>query len=119
MAIHKKRQEANPAAVRLLLESPEPVELPPATVEETGATLEREAFRSHLPELFAALGTGSIARPAPLVQSESVFVIEGQTRSFWVRLWHTDGTRTHVDRLHVLSCLPRMPSIKINLPGLP
>lgn len=119
MAIHKKRQEANPAAARLLLESPEPVELPPAAVNEEGATLEREEFRVHLPDLFAALNEGGTATPAPLVQSESVFVIEGQKRTFWVRLWHTDATQTRVDRLHVLSCLPRVPSLKIKIPGLP
>jgi len=119
MAIHKRRQEANPAAARLLLESVEPVELPPAEVNEAGATLEREEFRIHLPDLFAALNEGGTVHPAPLVQSESVFVVEGQARSFWVRLWHTDATRTRVDRLHVLSSLPRVPSLKIKIPGLP
>ena len=119
MAIHKKRQEANPAAARLLLESPEPVELPQAEVNEEGASVEREEFRSHLPDLFRALNEGGTVQHPPLVQSESVFVIEGQTRSFWVRLWHTDATRTRVDRIHVLSCLPRVPSLKIKFPGLP
>jgi hypothetical protein len=112
MAIHKKRQEANPAAARLLLEAREPVELPPAEIE-------REAFKEFLPELFVALRAGGTVHPAPLVQSDSVFVIEGQTRSFWVKLWHTNAARTHVDRVHVLSCLPRVPSLKINLSGWP
>jgi hypothetical protein len=49
-----------------------------------------------------------------MVQSDSIFVIECETRSFWVRLWHTDETRTRIARAHVLSCLPLMPALKIN-----
>jgi hypothetical protein len=52
-----------------------------------------------------------------MVQSDSIFVIEGETRVFWVRLWHTDETRTGVTRLHVLSCLPHAPAVKINIGG--
>jgi hypothetical protein len=115
MAIHKKRDESSRAAARLLLESSEPVELPPAEIDEQDATVEREEFRPHLPELLAELRAGGMATPAPIVQSDSLFVIDGVTRSFWVRLWHTDESRAHVARIHVLSCLPLTPSLKINI----
>jgi hypothetical protein len=113
MAIHKKRDESSPAAARLLLESSAPIELPPAELDEQDATIEREEFRQHLAELFAALRSGGIVTPAPIVQSDSLFVVEGETRSFWVRLWHTDESRTRIARLHVLSCLPLGPGFKI------
>ncbi len=115
MAIHKRRDESGRVATRLLLESTEPVELPPAEIDEQDATLEREEFRQYLPELLDALEDGGWVDPAPMVQSDSIFVIECETRSFWVRLWHTDETRTKVARAHVLSCLPIMPAIKIDL----
>jgi len=116
MAIHKKRDVSSPAAARLLLESTEPVELPPAEIDEEGVSVEREEFKSHLSELLDVLRGGVMAEPAPIVQSDSLFVINCASRSFWVRLWHTDSSRTRVSRLHVLSCLPLTPKLKIN-PG--
>ncbi len=115
MALHKRREESGRAEARLLLESTEPVELPPAEIDEQDATIEREEFRPYLPELLDALSEGSWADPAPMVQSDSIFVIDGQTRVFWVRLWHTDQSRTRIARLHVLSCLPFAPNIKVNI----
>ncbi|MDX2029239.1 MAG: hypothetical protein SF339_01120 [Blastocatellia bacterium] len=117
MALHRKRDVSNPAAARMLLESAEPVELPPAEIDETGVTIEREAFREHLPELLDALEDGGWADPAPIVQSDSIFIVDGDTRSFWVRLWHTDESRTRIARLHVLNCHPHAPNITINIAG--
>lgn len=114
MAIHKKREEGK-AAARLLLESGEPVELPPAEINEAGVTVEREEFKSHLAELLAALRQGDVVTPAPMVMSDSIFVVHGQTRTFWVRLWHTDETRTGIDRLHVSSCLPLARGVRIDI----
>ncbi len=117
MAIHKKREEAGRAVARMLLESRAPVELPPAEVDEQGATVERPEFQPHLPELFSALRLGGSVNPVPLVQSDSLFVINGATRAFWVRLWHTDPTRTGIARLHVVNCLPRATNVQISFGG--
>lgn len=116
MAIHKRREHGKPAA-RLLLESAEPVELPPAEINEQGVTVEREEFRAFLDELLDALREGGVVDPAPMVMSDSIFIVEGETRDFWVRLWHTDESRETIDRLHVVSCLPPTPSLKIAIPG--
>jgi hypothetical protein len=105
MAIHKKKDEGR-AAARLLLESGTPIELPEAEINEEGITLEREEFRPHLPELLEELRDGCVVTPVPVVMSNSMFVIHADTRTFWVRLWHTDETRTQIDRLHVTSCMP-------------
>lgn len=115
MALHRKREESGRAVARVLLESPEPVELPPAEFDEENATIEREDFRQHLPELFFELREGCWVDPAPMVDSDSIFVIQGETRDFWVRIWHTDETRTGIARMHVLSCLPFSPIVKINI----
>ena len=115
MAIHRKREEARPGA-RLLLESKEPVALPPAEINLDGVTVERDEFRPYLDELLDLLRNGVTAQPAPIVLSDSVFVIDGSTRTFWVRIWHLGPERTIIDRMHVTSCLPRLPGIRI--PGL-
>lgn len=115
MAIHKRRETGSKAAARLLLESSDPVELPPAEIDEENASVEREEFRPWLDDLFEALEDGGTAMPAPIVQSDSIFVIEGESRTFWVRLWHTDDSRTRIARLHVVSCLPRLPNIKVDI----
>ncbi len=115
MALHRKRDESSPAAARLLLISTAPVELPPAELDEGCATVERDEFAQHLPELYAALRVGGLVNPVPIVQSDSLFVVNGVAHSFWVRLWHTDELRTQVARLHVLNCLPLMPNVKVKL----
>lgn len=115
MAIHKKRDVSSPAAARLLLESTEPVELPPAEIDECDVSIERKEFEPYLDEVIDALRAGGMVKPAPIVQSDSLFVINGTTRLFWVRLWHSDISRTRIVRAHVLSCLPLMPSIKLKL----
>jgi hypothetical protein len=114
MAIHKRR-EFGKVAARLLLESTDPVELPPAEINYAGVTVERAEFKPYLDELLAALRRGGVAKPAPMVMSESIFVIDGQTRSYWVRLWHTDESREKIDRLHVTACLPLAPAVRIGL----
>jgi hypothetical protein len=113
MAIHKKREHGR-AAARLLLEATEPVELPPAEINQSGVTIEREEFRPHLGELFAALRAGGQVEPAPVVRNDSIFVIHGRTRTFWVRLWHRDESRAQIDRLHVTSCLPLTRGLRIS-----
>lgn len=114
MAIHKRREESGHISTRLLLESAEPVELPPAQIDEQDVTLEREEFRQYMPELLNAMEEGGLVDPAPMVQSDSIFVLEGETRLFWVRIWHTDASRNRVSRLHVLSSLPHTPALTVN-----
>ncbi len=97
----------------MLLESEDPVELPPAEINPDGVTFEREDFRRYLGQLTEILESGVIARPAPVVMSDSIFVIEGSSRSFWVRIWHLDPERTRIDRMHITSCLPRIPGLRL------
>lgn len=97
----------------MLLESGEPVELPPAEINVEGVTLEREDFRPYVEELLELLSEGVEATPAPVVMSNSIFVIEGETRSFWVRIWHLGSDRTQIDRLHINNCPPRVKGLRL------
>ena len=112
MAIHRRREEGRPGA-RLLLESDEPVQLPPAEINAAGVTFEREEFRQHLAQLLGRLEEGTVASPAPVVMSDSIFVVEGTSRTFWVRIWHLGMEKNIIDRMHVLSCVPRIQGLKL------
>jgi hypothetical protein len=104
MAVVKKRNQQTES--RLLLESDEPVELPPAAVEDSAVVLQFEQFRQYVPELLEELRDGVEATPVPVMMDGSTFVIHGDTRSFWVKLWHSTPEMTRVERVQIISCLP-------------
>ena len=104
MAVVKKRNQQTES--RLLLESDEPVELPPAEVEESAVVLQFEQFRQYVPELLEELRDGTEASPVPVMMDGATFVVHGDTRSFWVKLWHSSPEMTRVERVQIISCLP-------------
>lgn len=104
MPVVKKRNQQTES--RLLLESNEPVELPPAEIEDGAVVLQFEQFRQHVPELLEALRAGTLAEPVPVMMDGATFVVHGATRSFWVKLWHSSEERTRVERAQIISCLP-------------
>jgi hypothetical protein len=111
MPVVKKRNQQTEA--RLLLEDEEPVELPPAEVEESAVVLQFEQFRQYVPELLAELRAGTLAEPVPVVMDGATFVVHGATRSFWVRLWHSSPERTRVERVQVVSCMPSTRGVQL------
>lgn len=111
MPVVKKRNQQTEA--RLLLEEDDPVELPPAEVEESAVVLQFEQFRQYIPELLAELRAGTLAEPVPVVMDGATFVVHGATRSFWVRLWHSSPERTRVERVQVVSCLPSTRGVQL------
>jgi hypothetical protein len=105
MPILKKRDHQTES--RLLLESAEPVELPPAEVGDDAVLLQFDKFKPFIPELLTALRTGTTAEPVAVMNDGSSFAIHGETRSFWVKIWHAAGTDlTRIERVQVISCLP-------------
>jgi len=111
MAVVKKRNEQT--ETRLLLEADDPVELPPAEVEESAVVLQFEQFRQYVPELLDELRDGTLAEPVPVMMDGSTFVVHGDTRSFWVKLWHSSAERTRVERVQVISCLPSTRCVQV------
>ncbi|HEV2704956.1 MAG TPA: hypothetical protein VGV59_03470 [Pyrinomonadaceae bacterium] len=111
MAVVKKRNQQTES--RLLLESDEPVELPPAEVSEQGVVLQFETWRQYVPELLDALREGTLAEPVPVMMDGSTFVVHGATRSFWVKLWHSSADLTRVERMQVISCLPSTRGLQV------
>ncbi len=112
MPVVKKRNEQT--ETRLLLESAEPVELPPAEIDDKSVLVQFDKFKPFIPELLEALRAGTVAEPVPVMLDGSTFAIHGTTRTFWVKLWHAAGTElTKIDRAQVISCLPLTRGVQI------
>src|SRR5215207_11125019 len=111
MPVVKKRNQQTES--RLLLESDEPVELPPAEVDESAVVLQFEQFRQYVPELLEELRDGTEATPVPVTMDGSTFVVHGDTRSFWVKLWHSSSEMTRIERVQIISCLPSTRGVRI------
>ncbi len=116
MPIVKKRNQQT--ETRLLLESGEPVELPPAEIDDKSVLVQFEAFKPYTYELLAALRAGTIAEPVPVMLDGSTFAIHGETRTFWVKLWHAAGTdMIKIDRAQVISCIPSTRGLQVTIPN--
>ena len=105
MPVVKKRNEQT--ETRLLLESSEPVELPPAEIADRDVLVQFDQFKPFVPELLEELRDGTTAHPVAVMNDGSTFAIHGETRTFWVKLWHAAGSEmTKIDRAQIISCLP-------------
>ena len=112
MPVVKKRNQQT--ETRLLLESDEPVELPPAQIDDVAVLVQFEKFKPYIPELLEALRAGTVAEPVPVMIDGSTFAIHGETRTFWVKLWHAAGSElTRIDRAQVISCLPSTRGVQV------
>jgi hypothetical protein len=112
MPIVKKRNLQT--ETRLLLESNEPVELPPAEIAERDVLVQFEQFKQYIPELLEELRDGTLAEPIPVMVDGSTFAIHGDTRTFWVKLWHAVGSElTKIDRAQIISCLPSTRGVQV------
>ncbi|HEY3028467.1 MAG TPA: hypothetical protein VGJ55_20130 [Pyrinomonadaceae bacterium] len=114
MPIVKKRNEQT--ETRLLLESDEPVDLPPSQIADSAILVQFDKFKPYIPELLEELRAGTIAEPVAVMNDGSTFAIHGETRTFWVKLWHTAGTElTSIERAQIISCLPSTRGMQIKV----
>jgi hypothetical protein len=112
MPVVKKRNQQT--ETRLLLESNDPVDLPPAEIDDNAVLVQFEKFKPYIPELLEALRAGTVAEPVPVMIDGSTFAIHGETRTFWVKLWHAAGSDlTRIDRAQVISCLPSTRGVQV------
>ncbi len=112
MPVVKKRNQQTES--RLLLESNDPVELPPAEIDDGAVLVQFEQFKPYIPQLLEALRAGTVAEPVPVMIDGSTFAIHGSTRTFWVKLWHAARTEmTKIDRAQVISCIPSTRGVQI------
>jgi len=114
MPILKKRDQQT--ETRLLLESGEPVELPPAQIAGDAVLVQFDKFKPFLPELIEELRNGTTAEPVAVMNDGSTFAIHGVTRTFWVKLWHSAGSDlTNIERVQVISCIPLTRGVEVRI----
>ena len=65
MPVVKKRNEQT--ETRLLLESEDPVELPPAEIDDKAVLVQFDKFKPYLPELLETLRAGTVAEPVAVM----------------------------------------------------
>ena len=112
MPILKKRDHQTES--RLLLESDGPRELPPAEVADGAVLVQFDKFRPYIPELIEALRAGTIAEPVAVMNDGSTFAVHAETRTFWIKLWHTAGSDlTKIERVQIISCLPSTQGLQV------
>ena len=112
MPVVKKRNQQT--ETRLLLESADPVELPPAEIADSAVLVQFDKFKPYIPELLDELRAGTIAEPVPVMLDGSTFAVHGDTRTFWVKLWHTNGSdMTRIERAQVISCIPSTRGVQV------
>ncbi len=112
MPVVKKRNQQTES--RLLLEGDDFVELPPAEIADGAVLVQFENFKPYIPELLEALRAGTIAEPVPVMLDGSTYAVHGETRTFWVKLWHTASSElTHIERAQVISCMPSMRGVSV------
>ena len=112
MPIVKKRNQQT--ETRLLLESADPVELPAAEIADNAVLVQFDKFKPYIPELLDELRVGTIAEPVPVMLDGSTFAVHGDTRTFWVKLWHTNGSdMTKIERAQVISCIPSTRGVQV------
>jgi hypothetical protein len=117
MPVVKKRNQQT--ETRLLLESPDPVDLPPASIADNAVLVQFEKFKPFIPELLQTLRTGSTAEPVPVMLDGSTFAVHGDTRTFWVKIWHAAGSEMRtIDRVQLISCLPSMRGVQVTTDAL-
>src|ERR1700732_340325 len=114
MPVVKKRNLQT--ETRLLLESDDPVELPPAEIADSAVLVQFDKFKPYVSELLDELRTGTIADPVPVMLDGSTFAVHGATRTFWVKLWHTNGSDlTKIERAQIISCIPSTRGIQVKV----
>jgi len=116
MPIVKKRNQQT--ETRLLLESDEPVELPPAEIADSAVLVQFDKIKPYVSELLDELRAGTIAEPVPVMLDGSTFAVHGATRTFWVKLWHANGSEmTKIERAQILSCIPSTRGVQVIVDG--
>src|SRR5919106_1629763 len=112
MPVVKKRNQQTES--RLLLEGDDPIELPPAEIEDSAVLVQFDKFKPYVPELLETLRAGTVAEPVMVMNDGSTFAVHTATRTFWVKLWHTAATGlTRIERAQVISCLPSTRGVQI------
>jgi len=89
------------------------VELPAANIDERAVIVQFDKDKPFTGELLDTLREGTIAGLVPVMRDGSTFAIHTRTRTFWIKIWHTNDEMTVIDRVQVISCLPSTRGVRV------
>lgn len=105
MPVVKKRDHQTES--RLLLESGDPVELPPAEIADDAVLVQFDKFKPFILELLDELRDGTTAEPIAVMNDGATFAVHGDSRTFWIKIWHAAGSELgKIERVQVIGCIP-------------
>ncbi len=89
------------------LKSEAPVALPPIELTSAQVTAEFEEDLIDRPELIATLQQGTVLHPVPEAGQGTIFSVDGPTKNFWIKLRHSRGDVSHIERVHIIGVTRR------------
>ena len=91
----------------LTLKSEETVKLPPIQLTSAQVTAEFEDDLVDRPELIATLQRGSVLDPVRESRHETIFSLDGPTKNFWIKVLHSRGDVSRIERVHIIGVTRR------------
>ncbi len=91
----------------LALKSEETVELPPIQLTSAQVTAEFEEDLIDGPELIATLQQGIVLHPVRESRHETIFSVDGPTKNFWIKVLHSHGDVSSIERVHIIGVTRR------------
>jgi len=91
----------------LALKSEETVELPPIQLTSAQITAEFEEDLVDRSELMATLERGSVLNPVRESPQENIFSVDGPTKNFWIKVLHSRGDVSRIERVHIIGVTRR------------
>ena len=91
----------------LALKSEETVKLLPIQLTSAQVTAEFEEDLVDRPELIATLQRGSVLDPVRESRHETIFSVDGPTMNFWIKVLHSRGDVSRIERVHIIGVTRR------------
>ena len=91
----------------LALKSEEPVALTPTELTSAQVTAEFEEDLIDRPELIATLQQGTVLHPVPEARQGTIFSLDGPTKNFWIKVLHSRGDVSRIERVHIIGVTRR------------
>ena len=89
------------------LKSEAPVALPPIELTSAQVTAEFEEDLVDRPELIATLLQGTVLNPVREARQATIFSLDGPTKNFWVKVLHSRGDVSRIERVHIIGVTRR------------
>ena len=91
----------------LALRSEETVELPSIQLTSAQVTAEFEEDLVDRPELIETLQQVTVLHPVREAGQGTIFSVDGPTKNFWIKVLHSHGDVSRIERVHIIGVTRR------------